>query len=345
MLRPNTVFIIGAAANAEYRNRAKKMAFPLGNDLKSRIQDLIPDEWHGARQGRFVRAVNVYHGDQGSIAAQALKRALRYALSIDNLVEHRSDDETFVQVAKLAIAEVINDAERQNSEFDAKDSAGTVFGEIFRLIMSGVNRNDIEAALGRVQFVTFNYDRTLEAFFLQALQHYCGMSPDRAEGAVRRMTIHHVYGSLGELSRQRDAVTRYGADGDIDELRIISSTLRTFSEKTLSEEAGRLKRIVQDAKRLVFLGCAHHRRNFDLLQPRATTFTALYGTHYAPAPEDRFSAPTLREFAEPGIQAMKRDLRTWSHFQIDRIEMQDMNIEPMTCLQLIAKYGSQWVDT
>ena len=46
--------------------------------------------------------------------------------------------------------------------------------------------------------ITFNYDRSLEAFFFRALQNLFGLPPDAAEDRRRMIKIIHVYGDLGE---------------------------------------------------------------------------------------------------------------------------------------------------
>lgn len=103
MLKRGTLFILGAAVSSE-------IGFPLGNALKQRIIELIPSDRSAGSD--FIRTVNLNFGDGGWPACKALQTALGYAPSIDNLIEHRSDDETLRDVAKVAIAAVIAAGER-----------------------------------------------------------------------------------------------------------------------------------------------------------------------------------------------------------------------------------------
>lgn len=338
MLKEGTVFILGAAVSAE-------IGFPLGHDLKKKIRALVPLENRrlSPQQETFTLALERAVGPAWRQPAQILRDGLPLAASIDNLVEHRSDEIQFVTAAKLAIATSVGLAEQESAaKLRTIGSHATTYGELFKLMVSSCGKGRIADALQRAKFVTFNYDRSLEVFFQIALERYSGLTAAEARGLVAQIEIHHVYGSLGPAPGN---LNQYGVPIDHFNVAEMAQDLRTFSEEVESHHGAALRQVVRDADRIVILGCAHHPRNMRILDPNGqATFKEIYGTQYLPPPEGGASNPPMAEFAQPAIQAFSSAILGWREARPDLPTGPDIKIEPLTSLQLVARYGSSWLD-
>lgn len=330
MLREHTVFVLGAAVSNE-------LGLPLGGELKTHISGVLPARADRVPDNTLLMALQRAMPRDWFPQAQQVRHGLKNAASIDNLIEHRGHDPNFVLIAKLGIAASISKAERKHATSFEK---AVTYQRLFDLMVSTCGRAREEEALQRVTFVTFNYDRTLEAFLRGALRSYSGMSSRDAAEAVSRVNIQHVYGSLGELVS--DDPAEWLREPDVLQLEAMAADLRTFSEETGSVEGAELKATVRDAKHLIFLGGALHRRNMDLLKPESTNFQSIYGTQYVPAPSDAHSQPSISEFAAPTILQFKHILARWQKGNQNRIETTNMMIEPLTSYQMAVKYGLAW---
>ena len=334
MLKPNTVFVLGAAVSNE-------LNFPLGSELKGQIANLLPNTSDYTRaQGDFVRAASNAVGNAEWLRqCLAVRAGVVRAASIDNLIEHRIGNKAFVDVAKLAIAGVIGAKDKSLS----LDISPPTYQAIFSLMVGGCGVGQIVEALNRVSFITFNYDRSLEIFLRGALMAYCGFNEAKAAELVGGMKIHHVYGFLGTLPS-----TYPGPNHDpllARELADMAAGLKTFSEEHDTAAGEALKDLMDQAQQLIVLGCALHPRNMQLLTPRIANFKSMYATQYVPAPADKseHSKPPITDFAIPAINAFRTALFQWQNKRSDRISFQDVTVEPLTCVQMVVKYGSSWL--
>jgi hypothetical protein len=114
MIRKQTLFVIGAGASCE-------LNLPLGPTLKENIvQALASMSEESLQKSRLRRALAMHvsqrDGDLRGLndlvnKAAMVARQLPGASSIDSYVENKSDDKDVAVLAKLAIAEVLHEAE------------------------------------------------------------------------------------------------------------------------------------------------------------------------------------------------------------------------------------------
>jgi SIR2-like protein len=124
-----------------------------------------------------------------------------------------------------------------------------------------------DTVLSRAQFITFNYDRTLEHFLTFAMKDYFGITRKEAAEFVDAATIVHPYGTVGKLDPARDirSRTRFGFVDDRDVISRVEGIL-TYSEEM--KDAGIRDKVfeaVYEAEVIVFLGFAFHEQNVRLL--------------------------------------------------------------------------------
>jgi hypothetical protein len=120
----------------------------------------------------------------------------------------------------------------------------------------------------KVKIITFNYDRTLEHFLLNALQSVYGAPSNSVAEILSELKIFHPYGVVGDLPhmRRQYSVT-FGEELTSTALVRVSSELRTFTEGTdpSSSEIALIRAAMRNSRRSVFLGFAYHPLNLKLL--------------------------------------------------------------------------------
>jgi hypothetical protein len=278
MFTSKTVFIVGAGASSE-------VGLPVGRELTSRISKLLNlhIDWEQVKSGDaqiyetlkqlIHREPDKWHGNRLIASARHIGEAMELATSIDTFLESFSGDHERITLGKLGIAKAILLAERSSSlapakqgtqPFAIKTVADTWYVSLAQQLFSGVPVKHVAAAFDNVSFIDFNYDRCIPTFLIRALQTYFELSVGSAEEIVRRVAVVHPYGSLGEIfTSSRDRVC-FG-DTNVD-LASVASRIDTFSET--ARDAATLhtiRRRVDEAETLVFLGFGFHPQNLDVL--------------------------------------------------------------------------------
>ena len=176
MIIEPTVLILGAGASADY-------GFPTGRKL-------LLDICKNANPGGELR--NFLNGRWGidTLDIQQFVEALRGSMSssVDYFLEHRNDYE---HIGNLAIAASL--IPYQNPEALVHQEQPRWYEKLFQLMADGGDFGN-----NQLSVVTFNYDRSLEAFIFTALQNLYGPRYiDKAEDQFNKIKIVHLYGSLG----------------------------------------------------------------------------------------------------------------------------------------------------
>ena len=213
MFRQKTTIIVGAGASCE-------IGLPSGDGLKEQILSLLrrtDENDYGFSDETMQQVISTLVGaDVTSFhnklqpykaAADRILRGLPLALSIDNFLHSHQDDPHVVDLGKLSIAICILRAERSSHLFKRPDVYAllddrhrmpqvstrgdeltkTWYPAFARLLMSGVQRNNIKKAFDNVRFVIFNYDRCLEQFIWMALQDYFDIDGEEAAAVLEEV--------------------------------------------------------------------------------------------------------------------------------------------------------------
>lgn len=349
MISTKTVFVLGAGFSYE-------LGLPLGNALRTQIASTIRTFDSGNVQEFYYEAF--FRGrDQRAVkqSFRALLDALPTALSIDNVIEHRSDNLELVETAKRAIVALILQAERKSSlwedwrqgkKVNLEKAENSALFRIFQSIAAGHSVSQIVDAFANVAFVNFNYDRCLEHFLFNALRGYSGLSDEVAAEIINGVQIWHPYGVVGKLHWQKQpdptvAPARFG-DADIyTNVGALAQGIKTYSEEVSDRETiDAVRACLESAYRVVFLGFAFHSQNMKLLRPTAFNPSEVFATCYKVPPEDGLIKPDAAEFALPDIEAFKGDVIQWC--QQHQKTPERYKFEALTSLQLVAKYENNW---
>jgi NAD-dependent SIR2 family protein deacetylase len=173
------VFILGAGASVPY-------GYPTGEELnKSIVLSLINEE------RLFQMLTTTFQNQTVEIKKfpQDLKRSLRN--SIDQFLVNKPQYEGFGKFAITHIIKSFENDEKRHYYLDRGDWVKYFFNQFI-----GLNENEIRQR--EFQFITFNYDRSLEFLLTQAFKH--GFEKDDA--VINRLLyerIYHIHGSLGDL--------------------------------------------------------------------------------------------------------------------------------------------------
>jgi hypothetical protein len=286
-----TVFVLGAAANKELD---PLNPMPIGSELASKIRLHLNAELNnlnsiesGPISNALSRSINGFSGDHIE-AMRRIESGITFKESIDEFIDEWRDSPYVEQIAKLAIAiEILNAERTMNLGAAGHDSLAissalhvireSWLGLVLRLCNPHARRRDAAEVLDGIAFVTFNYDRCLEYTLFRYFNHSQGMPASDAAMAVKRIPILHAYGSLGELPILSGQGVEFGAP--LDHASAAAASIRTFTEEVESEHAEKLQSVVFDSDRLIFIGFGFHRRNLELLIPTGCNpKTTVWGT-------------------------------------------------------------------
>jgi hypothetical protein len=177
------------------------------------------------------------------------------APSVDFFLEHRKE---FERIGKLAIAATL--IPHENYDFFQPTAAPRWYETLFHLMVEGGQFED-----NKLSVITFNYDRSLEAFFFQALQNLFGFKSDEAEDRLRKIQIVHLYGDLGENLRPVDLKRGYQPDLKGDQVEYAANRLKIVHEAQPGAEFEVAQDLLRDAAEVIFLGFGFHYVNLQRL--------------------------------------------------------------------------------
>jgi hypothetical protein len=298
LLKSRTLFVVGAGASFE-------VGFPVGRDLKAeiaaRLDIKFEDGFAQSSGDRELTAalhelVRRQDGQRGDInpwlhKAWQMSDALPQAVSIDNYIDAREDPE-IAELGKLAIVRSIAQAERRSSLFfdnegsrvaAISNAANTHYHSMFQLLSEGLRTSSAGSIFDHVGIISFNYDRSLEWYLVNAIANFFAMPIHLAEEILGSLQIVHPYGTLGPLptsSGRRSGAVGYGSDVRSRDLVSLARTIHTFTEQ-LSDPtiSSQIEAQVTAAEHIVFLGFGYHDINMQTLATtKKTSLRRVFGT-------------------------------------------------------------------
>lgn len=234
-----TVLILGAGASMH-------VGYPLGEQLVSNLCQLrktglpadLPTGWSSAEVNHFLTRMS---------------RSGHY--SIDAFLETVPD---MADLGKYLMAREMKSHENIDSLFPPSDSGWYQY--LFNRLIEGAGAPGFESS--ELSVVTFNYDRSLEAYLHSALMARFDMPLAEASAFLSEIPIVHVHGTLGEYPD-----VPYESDCDVEQLLDISKQIKIIHEVSdkadgfCSPEFERAHDLLSGAHRIIFLGFGFHRDN------------------------------------------------------------------------------------
>lgn len=166
-------------------------------------------------------------------------------------------------------------------------------------------------ARNKIAFLTFNYDRSLEFFLLEALQNKYGIGLTQAQQLLDEIPIVHLHGQLGKLAAKVDPQT--GTRPYMVNLAPASIALAAEGISIVHEDIGsypqfgRARDLLRTAEQIWILGFGYLRENVERLDQISFwdgggRGLQLFGTFYGLADaEIRAAKDLVTRGQSPGI--------------------------------------------
>jgi len=245
MLIKETVVVLGAGASNPY-------GYPLGRELVNHIVRM------NAGRGSHL------FGPGFERFQLQLKRSAMY--SVDAFLEYRPE---YTAIGSNAIAAGLIRYETDNLLWPDEEKEGTDnwYAYVFNKLAIGLRFESFFAL--PISFVTFNYDRSLEHFLLNALMSRYGAGENTIGPMLKGIPIIHVHGDLGPLPFQtwRPSERRpYTYDPENVNLSVAAAGIKIIYGADANSEAFiRARERLESAERIYFLGFGYHPTNMERL--------------------------------------------------------------------------------
>ncbi|WP_336814906.1 hypothetical protein [Bosea sp. MMO-172] len=297
MFKSRTVFVVGAGASTEF-------GLPMGTQLTSKIASglniLFRDGYTQTNGSKEILQALQNRIDGGGsdlnkllLAGRKISANMESAISIDNYLNNRSDDEDIVFMGKLGIAYEILASEGSSSiaiadggEIDLRKSSKSWINVFCKMLHENVPRNKVDTIFDNVSIICFNYDRCIEHYLLHALQRYFDLQEDHSRAIVNRLRIIHPYGRIGKLPWMAGPAfnVSYGASTNPQRTNLLNlaAGIRTFTERFEDdhETVKEVRQQIAEAEVLVFLGFSYGSMNMDLMSVPNSASRVVYGTAF-----------------------------------------------------------------
>jgi hypothetical protein len=257
-----TVFVLGAGASHPY-------GLPLGRQLYQAVLD----------QFGTMTALRLAVAAMTGLASNQIDgfiNALRYSglRSVDAFLERRTE---FVDVGKVLMAAELLSRENQEALWAADENWMQYL--YARMVTARLE----EFAQNEVSFITYNYDRTLEHFFLVSLTNTYGAEVNDCADVLRKVAMIHLHGRLGYLHWQssKDVVPfQTGGPLSLQTLETCRREIRIVHEDIADREEDfkRARELLQKARRIYLMGFGYASQNVERLKLRDLTPEIFEGT-------------------------------------------------------------------
>lgn len=343
MLETETLFIVGAGASREY-------GLPTGVELIPKIASALTmgvssfNRIEGdpaivqALDAFFRREESSYQSNANNLihASSTIRRGLIQAISIDNYLDAHQSNNAINILGKLGIARCILSAEDKSTiQVKEQNSQDTInFGknsdkwlfELFKILSEGVPVERCHHIFNKATFISFNYDRCIEHYFMHAIMNYYNIDAAKSAKIINEgLYVFHPYGKVGSLSWQGSRrPTNFGAGDRLsgDDLLAVAEQIKTFTEQVdEGDDLTAMREAVAQAEKIVALGFAFHPQNLALIEPnRRSAAQRVFATALGASNSDR--------------DVLAADIRKWlkgdRHTQI--------NADNLTCAGLFNEY-------
>ena len=249
MIKKKILFITGAGSSFDF-------GFPTGQSLITKIMN---ENWN--RFGDNKLGLEISEGDFRSFRD---KLKFSNTPSIDIFIANNPD---YVDLSKSLIAKIIGEHE---SKAITKLFESSWLKYIWNKMIEGcVNIDDFFDGTN-AKFLTFNYDRTLELFFILSIANFFNIKMDSQQYQIilEKIPIVHVFGKVGNLPWEDGNKTRpfeNNTPGAYLTWRKVGQELKTIYETKESEKHSEIIEMINDSDEVYFLGFGYNTFNLELL--------------------------------------------------------------------------------
>jgi hypothetical protein len=250
MIEVPTVLILGAGASFPY-------GLPLGGELSQRIINDTAD-----RNGELRRFLTIAGAHDDLVEKFRIAFSRSATPSIDAFLARR---EEFTLLGKLVIAHIIKRCEAPHLLWNRSPATDDWYPYLWHHLGEGPLESFRK---NKVSIITFNYDRSLETFLLEALLHNYQLEPPENQKALQEtIQIIHVYGTVegdyGSVPQDNDECVRL--------LQASAANIRVIPEgRDATPELVECQKLLLDAEKICFLGFGYDASNLARLRANET---------------------------------------------------------------------------
>lgn len=253
MIRTPTVLVLGAGASEEY-------GLPLGGELLRKILADIKNASQDAHSVyRLLRECSYPDKEVRDFAEQLEAGGLP---SVDIFLERRQD---LVPIGKAAIAAALLGRENPTQLFDRVRADLKIktrwYEHLWEKLVVDADGKQFDS--NDLSIVTFNYDRSLEAFLYDAMKAVYPNDVDRLWPEA--VPIVHVHGSLGLYNPHENGHRDYSTNFTLAELKAAAASIRIVSDPDDDHVVNKANDLLKRAEKVCFLGFHFHAANVHKL--------------------------------------------------------------------------------
>jgi len=134
----------------------------------------------------------------------------------------------------------------------------------------------------KINFVTFNYDRSLENFLFNGFKYmFENIQEEKIIELLNEIKIIHIFGQVAGLEWQnKNQRIEYRKDITLINIEKLIGNIRTIHEEQENPELKDAKELIKNAKRIFFLGFGYAEENMEILEipQNINIYTKVYGT-------------------------------------------------------------------
>jgi hypothetical protein len=251
MIEGKVVLVLGAGSSSH-------LGFPLGWELK---RDIV-----AMANGLSPLAIGTGLQRHPLFLEFVVAFNRSHLASIDDFL---GKNPRYSDIGRMTIASVLMDYEARLVHRLRDANQESWYGFLWNQLAAGHSWDEL--TFKNLSIVTFNYDRTLEAFLMEAIQGSYGKTEKEAADKMQELTMLHAYGHLGSLIEGQPQFRAYGAGVTPEEVVRVSSWLKVIPETR--EDAPTFKQaqeLLLKAKSICFLGFGFDRLNLKRLDSHRT---------------------------------------------------------------------------
>jgi hypothetical protein len=234
---------------------SKPLGFPTGLELS----DIVSRQFQKGQQIFNKLGVLGYSETVMADFREAFYKSGRN--SVDAFLEYRED---LLEIGKLAIAATLIPKEDEQDLFTYEDSW-------LRLLYNNMNASFEDFGKNTLSIITYNYDRSVEHFFMTSLQNSYRREIKDCLPVLNAIPIIHLHGSLGPLPWQEpDGPNRpYHFMYNNDLLDVARQHIKIIHEDiddVRDDDFNRAIKLLNEAEQILFLGFGYNKLNLERLK-------------------------------------------------------------------------------
>lgn len=274
MIDKKTVFILGAGASCPY-------GYPSGAHLRELIclstdhsvlvqtvgEDIRPqvNRFKKTFESSSTKSIDLFMARNPELAPVGKYIIAFETFRAEQISQFREKANWAQEQRKHPQPHLSLDGYLMRKAFQGDDWYSYLFDRVTENLAAPITLPDFSD--GKVAFITFNYDRSLEYFLYESLSNSFTKVPEaEVIKCLKKLKILHVYGQVAPLKWQdSNEGVDYRLEISESLLRSASSNIRTIYEEKENPELKEAQGLLAQAERIFFLGFGYAPENMEVL--------------------------------------------------------------------------------